>query len=205
MASENVSALTAEDRKTIHELLNNECTLQMSAALLDRFIDLGRVVTLRRRQCIIRKGDRDPDIYVIFEGIMRTWYRDGEQEITQAFGTPGTICQSFHTYYNGEPASVNFEACTPVRLLHVRAADFDALVAESAEFARWNLRLAQCQLYHLEVKNRVINGTARDRYEGLLGHRPEIMQWIPMRDIATYLGVTPEYLSRLRRQILKGN
>ena len=113
MASDIVSALTAEDRKTIHDLLNNECTLRMSDALTDRFIDLGRVVTLRRRQCIIRRGDTDPDLYVIFEGIMRTWYRDGEQEVTQAFGTPGAICQSFHSYYNGEPSSVSFEACTP--------------------------------------------------------------------------------------------
>lgn len=202
MASDIVSALTVEDRKTIHDLLNNECTLRMPDALTDRFIDLGRVVTLRRRQCIIRRGDTDPDLYVIFEGIMRTWYRDGEQEVTQAFGTPGAICQSFHSYYNGEPSSVSFEACTPVRLLHVRAADFDALVADSAEFARWNLRLAQCQLYHYEVKKRVINGTARERYEAMLGHRPEIISSVPLKDIACYLGVTPAYLSRLRRQII---
>ena len=48
MASDIVSALTTEDRKTIHDLLNNECTLRMPDALTDRFIDLGRVVTLRR-------------------------------------------------------------------------------------------------------------------------------------------------------------
>lgn len=196
--------LSRKDRELLYRLLDAECSMRMSHDLIDEFIGLGSIIKLRRRECIIRAGDIDADLYVIVSGIMRNWYRNGEQEITQAFGPPGAIVQSFHSYYAGLPSSTNFEACCPVRLLHIRRADFDALVERSAEFARWNLRLAQCQLYHYEIKRRVINGTARERYEKLVGHRPEIIRNVSMKIIATYLGVTPEYLSKLRRIILKG-
>ncbi len=196
--------LPDKDRELLHRLLDAECSMQMSHDLVDEFINLGRLRFLRRRECIIRAGDIDDDLYIIVSGIMRSWYRNGEQEGTQAFGPPGAIVQSFHCYYEGLPSSTNFEACCPVRLLHIRRADFDALVERSAEFARWNLRLAQCQLYHYEIKRRVINGSARERYEKLINHRPEIIKNVPLKVIATYLGVTPEYLSKLRRIILKG-
>lgn len=194
---------TDKDRRQLHILINQECTYTMPHDLIDRFINLGSIKKLARRECVIRVGDMDDDLYIIISGIMRTWYRNGEQEVTQAFGPPGAIVQSYHCYYEELPSSLNFEACCPVRLLHIRRKDFDTLVEESPEFARWNLRLAQCQLYHYEIKRRVINGTARERYEALIRHRPEIVRNVSLKVIATYLGVTPEYLSKLRRIIIR--
>lgn len=196
--------MTAKDRELLHRLLNEECDLQMSPGLLDEFISMGRIIGLRRRECIIREGDMNDDLYIIMEGIMRQWYLNGEQEVTKAFGEAGTIVQSYHCYYGGLPSSVNFEACCPVRLLHIRRSDFDKMVSTNPEFARWNLRLAQCQLFRYEIKRRVINGPAKDRYVKLIAHRPEIMRNVPLKVIATYIGVTPEYLSKLRHQLLKG-
>lgn len=195
--------LNERDRALLHHLINEECTFRMSDALIDTMLNLGTVRSLKRRECIIRAGEVNDDIYIIIDGIMRSWYRDGEQEVTQAFGPPGTLMQSHHSYYAGEPASVNYEACCGVKLLHIKRADFDALIESNPEFARWNLRLVQNQLYHYEIKNRVINGPARERYERLIWHRPDIVRNVPLKIIATYLGVTPEYLSKIRRQIVQ--
>lgn len=194
--------LTDEERRMLQDLLGKECSYKMSEAVIDEFISLGRPMELKRRQRIISAGEVNDDLFIIVSGIMRAWYKDGDQEITHAFGPPGAIVQSFHSYYEGLPSSDNFEACCPVKLLHVSRADFDALIERNADFARWNLRLAQCQLYHYEIKRRVISGTARERYEALLDHRREIVSNVPLKVIATYLGVTPEYLSKLRRIIL---
>lgn len=194
--------LTDADKAKVSELLNKECNLQMSAPLMEEFLSLGTVRNLRRRECIIEEGAVNDDVYVIIDGIMRIWYNNGEQEVTQAFGLAGTLFMAFHCYYNAEPSSVNFEACTPVRVLHIKHKDFDDLIERNPEFARWNLRMLQYQLYHYEIKNRVIKGSARERYESYLGHRPEIVNNVPLKVIATYLGVTPEYLSKLRRQIV---
>lgn len=200
--SENKKSITPRERQTLHKLLDKECDIKMSPELVDKFIDLGHVVTLQRRECIIREGERNHDVYIIINGLMRMWYTEGEYEITQAFGPEGTFFVSYHCYYAGKPSSVNYEACTPVKLLHINRTDFDNLLLESAEFARWNLRILQLQLYHSEIKNSVINGTVRERYETLLSHRPAITRQVPLKTIASYIGCTPEYLSKLRRQIV---
>ena len=194
-----IQTISPKDRELLHRLINNECTYIMQPQLIDEFIDMGRIISLRRRQRIISTGEVNDDIYIIMSGILRTWFIDGEQEVTQAFGPPGTIVQSFHSYYEGLPSSLNFEACCPARLLLIDRRDFDFLIENRPEFNRWVLRLAQRQMYHSEIKQRVINGPAREKYVAMISHLPDIINNVPLKVIATYLGITPEYLSKLRR------
>ncbi len=78
-------------------------------------------------------------------------------------------------------------------------ADYDALLERNLSFALWNLRLAQRQLFRYEERDSELVGTAQQRYETFLLSRPEIMARVPLRMIASYLRITPEYLSKLRR------
>lgn len=193
--------LSQEDRQLIHQLLNNECTYRMPAEVIDEFISKGELMALRRGRTVIAAGEVDDNLYLILDGIMRCWYRNGRQEVTLSFGLPGTIVQPMHCYYGGEPSSENYAACCPTRLLKIARSDFDSLVERNHCFAQWNLRLAQCQLYHYEIRRREIKGDAQERYAALVRHRPEIIRNVSLRIIATYLGITPEYLSALRAKI----
>lgn len=191
--------LSAAARERLAAALNAECTLKMPDELVGEFIGAGIPVVCAKGERVISEGDTDDNLYIIEKGIMRCWYNDGKKEVTQAFGLPGTIELSFHSYYDGQPSPVNFEACCPSRLLKVARADFDALVERSHLFARWCLRVAQCQLFHYEIRRRVIKGDAYERYKALVRHRPEIIRNVPLKVIASYLGITPEYLSALRK------
>lgn len=199
--SEDLRPANDKERRLIRDALNAECTMTLPDHVLDRFIDIGQIMTLPRAHNIISAGTFDDNLYVIVEGVMRTWYQDGNQEVTQAFGLPGTVAFSNHCYYAGKPSTLNYEACTASTLLRVRKADFDALLEAEPLFALWNLRVARCQLYHYELKRQVYRGTARERYEALIRHRPEIIRGVSLRIIASYLRITPEYLSHLRRRL----
>lgn len=204
MKATNVDAVkefTAPARQKLADALNRECTLEMPSGLVDEFISFGTLLPLRRGERIISAGEVDDNLYIIERGIMRSWYHDGKREVTEAFGLPGTIVLSFHSYYDGQPSTVNFEACCPSRVLKVKRSDFDSLIERSHLFSRWCLRLAQCQLYHYEIRRRVIKGDGLGRYKALLSHRPEIIRNVPLKIIASYLGVTPEYLSNLRKKV----
>lgn len=66
------------------------------------------------------------------------------------------------------------------------------------------LHYAYGELFFQEYKNAsVINGSARERYKKMLGDRPYIIEKVPQRIIASYLGITPEYFSKLKREYLK--
>ncbi len=196
-----MTELTPEYRRLAHQLLNKECSYRMPPEVIDEFISKGELLTLRRGQNVIAAGEVDDNLYLLLEGIMRCWYSDGRQEITLSFGLPGVIVQPMHCYYGSEPSSENYAACCPSTLLKIARKDFDSLVESNHCFAQWNLRLAQCQLYHYEIRRREIKGDAQARYVALMRHRPEIIRNVSLRIIATYLGITPEYLSAIRAKV----
>lgn len=61
--------------------------------------------------------------------------------------------------------------------------------------------MAHGQLYFFEKKDHVINGDAKERFLSLAQNRPEIMEQVPLGIVASYLGITQSYLSRLKKLV----
>ena len=90
------------------------------------------------------------------------------------------------------------------KVLRMPKAQFDRLVEESHEFSRWMFNIAMGQLYSCEHKLFLINGTAKDRYLAVVRNRPDIIEAVPSNVIASYLGVTPQYLCHLKHELAAG-
>ena len=166
---------------------------------MDRFLGLMTEEYLKTGEPLISYGSLNTNIYIIKEGILRLIYFNGTNERTYAFALPGTMIMSYHAYHMRQPAFMQVEACTESTILKISKRDFDALLEESHEFALWIGNSSIQQLYFLEMKMSVINGTARERFTSLIKNRPEIMEKVSMKIIASYLGITPQYLSKLQR------
>lgn len=194
--------ITAEERATLKRLLKDECDYVLPAHVMDEFLDLGEIVIARKWENIIAADVFDPNLYIAIDGVVRCWYWDGDGERTAFFSTIPTVFLNYHSYYGRKRSFYNFQACTEVKLLRVKSTDFNALLKKSHEFSLWNLRLAQCQLYWFEIKHRHNMGSAMERYKVLLKELPDIMQEVPLQIVASYLGITPQYLSRLRKDFV---
>ncbi len=194
---------TQTQRTVLRELIARESPYPLDINLADRFIDMGTIIRLRTGDILTKAGDVDPDFYILIEGIMRCWHLEGDglMERTSYFGLPGTVSISYHSYLLGLPSPNSYETCCPSTVMRVRKADYSRLIDESPEFARWCLGNVQFQLYFFEKKGRIIQGSARERYESIVRNRPEIVRRVPLKIIASYLGITPQYLSKLRRTV----
>ena len=106
-----------------------------------------------------------------------------------------------HSFYAHLPAFYQVEACCKSAVFKIPQSHYEHLVATSHEFAQWALRYAQGQLFFLEKKDSVVNGNAKERYLSLIKKRPEIIQKVPLKYIASYLGITQPYLSYLKKQL----
>lgn len=199
--NESSAVLSNDDRTLLKKLLSHECDYIMPDAVMDEFLNLGTLIRAPKWHDLIQSGDRNPDVYICMEGIIRCWYWDGTHEVTALFSTIPTLVVSYHTYYNNLPSFYNFQTCTPAKLLRIRREDFDGLLARSHEFALWNLRVAMNQLYHFELKQSLNPGQAKDRYLNLIKELPDIMNAVPLQVIASYLGISPQHLSRLRKSL----
>lgn len=196
----NIHPASNRDRLKLYELINGESCRSLSREVMDKLIDLGYVRDLPAETIVMEAGTVNPDMHILIEGIMRNWHWDGMNEKTDYFGLAGTVSMSMHSYIYSQPMECNFETCCPCRIFTITKPNLEKLLNSSHEFAMWCLGNAQYQLYFMEIKQKVINGSAIERYESLVSTRPEILQRVPLKIIASYLGITPQYLSRIRNR-----
>lgn len=192
-------AVTDEDKLLLKKLLAEENPyFRLSEPTLMRFLDTGDVIEFDRGDPIITEGMVNPHVYIIIEGIVRSWHWVGDRDETTTFGFPGTLFMDMCCFFTGERALYSYEACCFSRLFKIRKEHLDSLIRLSHEFAQWCLSMANSQLYYYERKYAIIAGTAKARYEAMMRDRPALMKYVPLHQIASYLGITPQHLSRLR-------
>ena len=188
---------------TLKGLLKEECHYQLSEEIMDSFLSQFTEYELKSKTPLISCGEVNSNVYIVKEGIMRVSHMDGTKEVTLGFALPGTMLISWFSFYNCKPSYYQIDACCDSVILQLPKQTFDKFVKESHEFAQWALSMAQCQLYYDELKQSLINGNAKERYLSLLNNRPEILQKVSLGIVASYLGVTQQYLSYIRKQLTK--
>lgn len=190
--------------ESIRKLLKEEGNFGPSDEIIDMFLSCTEEISVKPKERLIEYGRVNTDVYCLKEGIMRLFHIEDAKEITFGFATPGTIFLSPQSYYMKQPAFLMIENCkTESKVLRMSKERFNRLMEESHEFSRWMFNIAMGQLYTCEHKLNLINGTAKDRYLAVIKNRPEIIEAVPSNVIASYLGVTPQYLCNLKKQLCK--
>lgn len=189
--------------EALRKLLNEECNYRMRDETMDAFIGLMTEVKIGNNRPLIEYGQLDSNIYVVKEGLMRFSYFDGLREMTYGFSAPGTVIIQYHSFYSNIPSFFQIESCGKSTVMKVARVDFDELLKTSHDFLNWMFRMQAAQLWLHEKKLSVFNGTAMERFEALVKKRPEILQKVSSKVIASYIGITPSSLSRLKRELNK--
>ncbi len=185
----------------LKRLIYDEYRFRMSDELFDRFAAIMTEVHLKNNEVLIDYGRIDTNVYIHRSGILRACYFDGKNEKTYGFSNPGTVIISYFSHAMRRPSFYKFSSCGPSVMMKVSKKDVNRLVDESHEFAKWLLAVQTSKLYFNEYKSATINGNAKERLLALMHSRPEIMAHVPLKVIASYLGITPTHLSRLKKDI----
>ena len=186
----------------LKEILAKECSYRfsMDTPAMEKFMASLEEVHLKRGEVLTRYGQLDANVYVIKNGIIKLSYFEGETERVFAFGMPGSLSTQMHCYYRRLPSFFQSEACTDAVVMKISKQKFDALISESDEFARWVLDRALDQLCGLEMRLERVNGQAYERYVSIVQLMPQVAGSVPAKVMASYLGVTPAYLSQLKKK-----
>ncbi|MBD5278062.1 MAG: Crp/Fnr family transcriptional regulator [Bacteroides sp.] len=191
--------------EAMKRLLHEEVGHLPEGSGLDRLLRNAEWLEVDAKYVVIEMGKTCPDVFMVRDGIIRVWDFDGEKERTFGFGLPGTIFESKHSFVMHGPSYYQVETCCPSVILRIPEREFWDAVASDHSFAIFMLHNAYGELYSHEFKESTINnGTARERFEAMLRYRPVILEKVPQKVIASYLGITSEYFSVLKRRSLKG-
>ncbi len=176
--------------------LNNEEAEKFKSELKQR--------NLKKGDYFISSGQVSRNIAFIEKGYLRTYHIDENgNEITTEFNQPDTFSGSYYSFYTHEPSFEFIEAVTDCELLLLSYNSLQKLYAESYlvnVFGRTVLEKA-CIERDLRLK-KIVHLTAIEKYEWFLENYADIYKVSKLADIASFLGIKPETLSRVRRKMI---
>lgn len=202
------------DLNFLKNAIRSEGGFDLSDEVLDSFLSKGVLLQVPAKGYIIEPGTVDKSIWITATGVTKAVYFDGKKECVLGFSGPGTISVSPISFIIGKPAFCGFQAITNCNMVRVSKSDFEALMNESHEFARWMFGIALGQLCALELKAQMLSESdVISNYQNMLKrqmkldengfdpNRPNLLSIVSSKDIASYLGITQSYLSNLRKML----
>lgn len=159
---------------------------------------------LRKRQYLLQEGNVCKHLSFVAKGLLRTYnVDDNGDEHMSVFGWEGWWISDFQSFLSGEPAVFNIDAIEESELLMISRADYDALTLAVPIMDRYFRILYQNSLVTKERRlMSSITHSAEERYVQLAESNPKIIERIPQNLIASYLGLAPETLSRIRKNLV---
>lgn len=172
----------------------------LSDALDKRFRDTLVEERLPKRYLLLEEGQIADKIYFINKGFARAFYytRSGK-ECTSWFMGKGELMISVYSFYTQQPAAENIELLENSELLSMKWNQLQGIYADFPEY-NFTGRIVTEKYYQLSEERTVLLRTlsAKERYEKLILTHPDILQKASQGQIASYLGISPETLSRVR-------
>jgi CRP-like cAMP-binding protein len=158
---------------------------------------------LRRKQYLLQEGDVCKNLAFVAKGLLRTYNVDDKgDEHMSMFGWEGWWLSDFNSFLMGEPALYNIDAIEDSELVMISLANYDALTLAVPIMDRYFRILYQNSLITKERRlMSSITHTAEEKYVQLAGSNPQIIERIPQNLIASYLGIAPETLSRIKKNL----
>ena len=154
-----------------------------------------------KNSILVREGQVCSKLYFVKKGVGRTYYlKEDGKEVTQWFFVEGKFMSSIESFFQQSPGIYYLEMLEDSTLYSITRENLDLL------FARYHNMEKLGRLLSTEMLTRVVNKlsaiqfqTARERYDYMLSEFPDIANRVPLGYIASYLGMTQETLSRIRR------
>jgi CRP-like cAMP-binding protein len=169
------------------------------------FLSVLQSKKLRRRQYLVQAGE--PCRYECFvtKGCLRQYYVDDKgSERILSFAVEDYWISDMYGLIMGQPALTNIDALEDCELLLIEKNAFDELLVRVPKFERFfRIILQRAFVSHQRRIIENISLQADERYCRFVERYPALEQRLPQKQIAAYLGITPESLSRIRRQRLK--
>jgi CRP-like cAMP-binding protein len=158
---------------------------------------------IRKRQYILNAGDVCKHIVFVEKGLLRSFSVDetGHEHVMQ-FATEGWWISDMASFLSGDDSIYNIEALEDAELLLMTKKSMDELMENLPKMERYFRLLVQENIVALQRRLRVVQThSAEEVYLKFMEARPDLITRAPQQYIALYLGITPETLSRVRKQV----
>lgn len=177
--------------------------IELDEAEEAHFLSIVKPRKFLKRQFVLQAGDICHYETYVVSGCLKAYFidPDGNNHIVQ-FAIDDWWISDMESLMNGTPASLNIDAIEDTEVLQIEKKDFEQLFVKFPKFnALYKKMLMKAFVAH---QRRIIDNLckpAKDRYLDFIKRYRNIEQRVPQHQIASYLGMTPEFLSQIRRKL----
>lgn len=177
--------------------------VSLSDAEFQQFYKALDLITIEKKKHLFKEGDFCTKQFFLLEGLLRMYHTDAEgNERIELFVIENWWVTHMDSFVNGVPSNVALQALETSQLLVLEKTKLEALFVQIPSLERLfrkiteGLYIATQRKYETYMKL-----TSKARYESLVTSFPDFAQRVPQYMIASYLNMSPEYLSDIRKSI----
>lgn len=176
--------------------------VKINDALTATLLQLFSVEQLEKGYHFAKAGEYSQYMGFVVDGILRAYHQAPNGDTyNKHFFTEENFVGAYSSLVSGQKNLIDIECLTSVTLLKCRYTDFTALYDEHPKVERMARIIAEQYFVNKETREiRLVTLDASERYKLFREQHPQIEQQIPQYHIASYLGITPTQLSRIRAQ-----
>lgn len=181
--------------KQVYKLSDKDCV---------RIIPLFESLEVKKNEHLFREGDIARYVYFVEKGCLRQYYiNNNGEERTIYFKTENGWASELVSFLDNAPTELNLQALEYSKLQIINQKNWVYVVTQFRSFTLGFIRAQQDTNYML--KKRLAEATVEtpeEKYLRFIKEEPDLLQRIPLYHIASYLAMTPETLSRIRKKII---
>lgn len=179
-----------------------ETVIEVSGSLRKRIESMAETRSISKGETIVNKGQRCNELFFVEKGLLRGFYFLEEKEVTNWFAREGEFATCFYSFISKELSFETIQALEDTTLIAISYSNLQTLYMSFPETERIGRIFTES--YYIKLEERLLSiqfKTAKERYARLLEADAALLQRASLGQIASYLGITQETLSRIRADI----
>lgn len=167
-----------------------------------RLINFFEERTFKKNEQLFQSGEIVKQTYFIIQGCVRQYYVSPEgNEHTIYFALEGNWCGELMSFLHNTPTNLNMQALEDTVAISLNRENWEKAITTIPAFTMYHIKNHQRIIVKLkEEVGRGVVESPDEKYRRLLKENQELLQRLPQYHIASYLGITPETLSRIRKR-----
>ena len=161
-----------------------------------------KINRIKKGQHILRQGRICRNIHFVVSGMFKVYYlRDGV-EITTCFCKENRFAASYQSLISNQPSELGIQAVENSETVSIQYGDLKKLYSQHLFWQQIGRMVTEQEYIITECYTRLINDkSAKQRYMEILDNEPDLLQRVSLADLASYLQVAPETISRIRKKL----